>query len=119
MAFVSSSVRPGDALQAFALADDYSFAVLQSKTHYLWFHAKCSNMKSDPRYTSESVFHTFPWPGFSFSLHFPTHVNVHAFSSLVRTSINDIMMALSWVLVFVFCGKYYVGAEDVVLNFSL
>ena len=61
-AFVCSSVRPGDALQAFALADDYSFGILQSMPHYLWFHAKCSNMKSDPRYTSESVFHTFPWP---------------------------------------------------------
>ncbi|KLO59422.1 DNA methyltransferase [Delftia tsuruhatensis] len=60
--FICSSVRPGDALQAFALADDYSFGILQSQAHYLWFHAKCSNMKSDPRYTSESVFHTFPWP---------------------------------------------------------
>ena len=61
-AFVCSNVRPGDALQAFALADDYSFGVLQSNAHYQWFHAKCSNMKSDPRYTSESVFQTFPWP---------------------------------------------------------
>lgn len=60
--FINSSVRPGDALQVFALADDYSFGILQSQPHYLWFHAKCSNMKSDPRYTSESVFHTFPWP---------------------------------------------------------
>lgn len=60
--FICASVRPGDALQAFALADDYSFGILQSQAHYLWFHAKCSNMKSDPRYTSESVFHTFPWP---------------------------------------------------------
>jgi len=62
LAFVSSHVRPGDALQAFALSDDYSFGILQSNIHYQWFHAKCSNMKSDPRYTSESVFHTFPWP---------------------------------------------------------
>lgn len=61
-AFVSSKVMPGDALQAFALDDDYSFGILQSQAHYLWFHAKCSNMKSDPRYTSESVFQTFPWP---------------------------------------------------------
>jgi hypothetical protein len=62
LAFVSATVRPGDALQAFAFSDDYSFGVLQSNAHYLWFHAKCSNMKSDPRYTSESIFHTFPWP---------------------------------------------------------
>lgn len=61
-AFFNSEIRPGDALQAFALADDYSFGILQSKAHYLWFHAKCSNMKADPRYSSESIFHTFPWP---------------------------------------------------------
>lgn len=60
--FVDSAIRPGDALQVFALADDYSFGILQSAAHYQWFHAKCSNMKSDPRYTSESVFDTFPWP---------------------------------------------------------
>lgn len=60
--FVDSSVRPGDALQVFALPDDYSFGILQSSVHYQWFHAKCSNMKSDPRYTSGSVFDTFPWP---------------------------------------------------------
>jgi len=60
--FVDSAIRPGDALQVFVLADDYSFGILQSSAHYQWFHAKCSNMKSDPRYTSESVFDTFPWP---------------------------------------------------------
>jgi type I restriction-modification system DNA methylase subunit len=60
--FIDAAIRPGDALQVFALADDYSFGILQSAAHYKWFHAKCSNMKSDPRYTSESVFDTFPWP---------------------------------------------------------
>lgn len=60
--FVSSNITPGDALQVFALADDYSFGILQSSAHYQWFHIKCTNMKSDPRYTSESVFDTFPWP---------------------------------------------------------
>jgi hypothetical protein len=60
--FLSSKIRPSDALSCFPLEDDYSFGVLQSQAHYMWFHAKCSNMKSDPRYTSESVFSTFPWP---------------------------------------------------------
>jgi hypothetical protein len=60
--YLSSEVRPSDALSCFALDDDYSFGVLQSQAHYMWFHAKCSNMKSDPRYTSESIFNTFPWP---------------------------------------------------------
>ncbi len=60
--FLASTIRPSDALSCFALDDDYSFGILQSNVHYTWFHAKCSNMKSDPRYTSESVFDTFPWP---------------------------------------------------------
>jgi hypothetical protein len=61
-AFVSSTVRPGDALQVFAFADDYSFGILQSSAHWQWFVAKCSKLKSDFRYTPESVFDTFPWP---------------------------------------------------------
>jgi hypothetical protein len=61
-AFVHKSVRPGDAIQAFALGDDYSFGVLQSSTHWQWFKEKCSKLTERFRYTSESVFDTFPWP---------------------------------------------------------
>jgi hypothetical protein len=60
--FVSSSIRPGDALSCFVFNDDYSFGVLQSSAHWHWFIEKCSKMKSDFRYTPESVFDTFPWP---------------------------------------------------------
>jgi hypothetical protein len=60
--FVSKAVRPGDALQVFALADDYSFGILQSDVHWQWFVARCSGLKVDPRYTSETVYATFPWP---------------------------------------------------------
>lgn len=60
--FASNQIRPGDALQGFAFADDYSFGVLQSDLHWLWFVTKCSKLKSDFRYTPESVFDTFPWP---------------------------------------------------------
>ncbi|PAU74589.1 DNA methyltransferase [Halomonas salipaludis] len=60
--FVNSKIKPGDALQVFSFSDLYSFGILQSSVHYSWFHAKCSNMKSDPRYTSQSIFETFPWP---------------------------------------------------------
>ena len=41
-AFVSSKIRPGDALQVFAFEDDYSFGILQSSAHWLWFVTKCS-----------------------------------------------------------------------------
>lgn len=60
--FLSSSVRPDSSLTAFAFEDDYSFGILQSDSHWQWFVAKCSKLKSDFRYTPESVFDTFPWP---------------------------------------------------------
>jgi hypothetical protein len=60
--FVHNSVRPGDALQCFAFADDYSFGILQSAAHWLWFVEKCSKLTERFRYTPESVFDTFPWP---------------------------------------------------------
>jgi len=60
--FVNATIRPGDSLQVFTFSDDYSFGVLQSTIHWEWFTNKCSSMKADPRYTSESVFDTFPWP---------------------------------------------------------
>src|SRR5262249_23621388 len=35
---------------------------LQSDVHWQWFTERCSGLKIDPRYTSESVYSTFPWP---------------------------------------------------------
>jgi hypothetical protein len=49
-------------LKVFAFADDYSFAILQSSVHWLWFTTKCSKLTERFRYTPESVFDTFPWP---------------------------------------------------------
>jgi hypothetical protein len=60
--FVSSAIRPNDALQVFALADDYSFGILQSSLHWVWFTQRCSTLKRDFRYTSDTVFDSFPWP---------------------------------------------------------
>lgn len=60
--FVAKEVRPGDALQCFAFEDDYTFGILQSHLHWLWFITKCSKLKADFRYTPPSVFGTFPWP---------------------------------------------------------
>jgi hypothetical protein len=61
-AFVSTDIRPGDALQVFVFEDDYSFGVLQSQVHWLWFTTKCSKLTERFRYTPDSVFDTFPWP---------------------------------------------------------
>lgn len=60
--FLSSKIHPNDALQVFVLPDDYSFGILQSIVHWEWFTARCSTLKSDFRYTSNTVFDSFPWP---------------------------------------------------------
>ena len=60
--FISSDIRPNDALQVFPLADDYSFGILQSAIHWEWFKSRCSTLKGDWRYTSNTVFDSFPWP---------------------------------------------------------
>ena len=61
-AFVHPSIRPSDALQVFPLPDDYSFGILQSGIHWEWFIERCSTLKGDFRYTSDTVFDSFPWP---------------------------------------------------------
>lgn len=60
--FIDPSIRPGDLIQVFGLADDYSFGILQSDAHWQWFIAKCGKLTERPRYNGDSVFHTFPWP---------------------------------------------------------
>ncbi|MCP5524737.1 MAG: class I SAM-dependent DNA methyltransferase [Verrucomicrobiales bacterium] len=63
-AFMARDIRPDHKLRVFAFPDDYSFGILQSHAHWLWFIIKCSKLKSDYNYTSTSVFDTFPWPQF-------------------------------------------------------
>ena len=61
-AFVSPEIHPGDALTVFAFDDDYSFGILNSSYHRSYFEERCSKMRVDLRYTSKTVFDTFPWP---------------------------------------------------------
>ena len=60
--FVSTTIHPNDALMVFPYDDDYSFGILQSGIHWVWFVNRCSTLKGDPRYTSNTVFDSFPWP---------------------------------------------------------
>ena len=60
--FVSPEIRPDGALMVFAFEDDYSFGILQSYAHWLWFTTKCSKLAERFRYTPPSVYNTFPWP---------------------------------------------------------
>lgn len=60
--FINPKIRPNDALQVFPLSDDYSFGILQSDIHWIWFIERCSTLKRDFRYTSDTVFDSFVWP---------------------------------------------------------
>ena len=60
--FISKEISPNDALSVFPVDDDYSFGILQSAIHWEWFVARCSTLKGDWRYTSDTVYNTFPWP---------------------------------------------------------
>lgn len=78
-AFIDPRIRPNDSLTAFPLDDDYSFGILQSSIHWQWFVARCSTLKSDPRYTSNTVFDSFPWP------QAPTTATVKAVAQAAKT----------------------------------
>jgi len=60
--FISPTIHPNDACMVFPFEDDYSFGILQSGIHWSWFVAKCSTLTERFRYTSDTVFDTFPWP---------------------------------------------------------
>jgi hypothetical protein len=60
-AFLSSAFVHNDTMMVFALADDYSFGIMQSRLHWEWTRAKGSKVRADIQYTT-SVWRTFPWP---------------------------------------------------------
>lgn len=60
--FVSSNIHPNDKVQIFALPDDYSFGIISSGLHWIWFVEKCTTLKGDFNYNAASVWNTFPWP---------------------------------------------------------
>jgi type II restriction/modification system DNA methylase subunit YeeA len=60
--FIHSGIRPSDVVQVFSIADDYSFGVLQSGIHWAWFTVRCSTLGGTFRYTSDTIFDSFPFP---------------------------------------------------------
>ena len=60
--FISRDIHPNAALVVFPRDDDYTFGVLQSSIHWSWFTERCSTLTERYRYTSNSVFDSFPWP---------------------------------------------------------
>ncbi len=53
---------PSNAMNVFALDDDYSMGILCSGVHDAWAWRQSSTMRVDLRYTPTTVFDTFPWP---------------------------------------------------------
>jgi hypothetical protein len=60
--FIDSRIHPDSAVVVFAFADDYSFGIIQSSLHCDWFKARCSTLEGRFRYTSNTIFNSFPWP---------------------------------------------------------
>jgi len=60
--FVSTEIKPNAALMVFPFEDDYTFGMIQSNSHWEWWKAKCSTLKGDYRYTTSTVWDTFPFP---------------------------------------------------------
>ena len=58
--FVDAHIHPSDAVTVFEFSDAYSFGVPNPST--AWFRARCSTLGTGLRYTSNTVFETFPWP---------------------------------------------------------
>ena len=56
------SWAPSHACGVFALDDDYSFGILQSRPHDWWARATGSTLEDRMRYTPSTCFDTFPWP---------------------------------------------------------
>ena len=93
--FISSEIRPNDALMVFALEDDYSFGIINSGLHWNWFIEKCSTMKGDWRYTTDSVWDTFPWPQKPTATQIET---VAKAAKALRNERNQIMQEKHWSL---------------------
>ena len=56
------SVLPTDQVVAFAVEDDCSFGVLQSRFHEIWALKQGTRLETRPRYTPSTCFETFPFP---------------------------------------------------------
>lgn len=77
--FVSSDLRPSDVVMAFTLEDDYSFGIIASNLHWKWFVEKCSTLGEQFRYTTDTIWDTFPWP------QHPTNKQVEAVAKAAKT----------------------------------
>jgi len=60
--WMSTDVVPDHTCHVIARADDYTFGVLHSRLHEVWSLRLGSTLEDRPRYNSDSIFATFPFP---------------------------------------------------------
>jgi hypothetical protein len=93
--FVDYGINPDNTVVVFPMADDYSFGIIQSMIHFEWFKARCSTLGGTFRYTSDTVFDSFPWP------QSPTRSQIEA---VAKEAVNlrhlrrEIMTKMTWSL---------------------
>jgi hypothetical protein len=93
--FISSGIHPDTMLTVFPMADDYSFGIIQSMIHFEWFKARCSTLGGTFRYTSDTVFDSFPWP------QSPTRPQLEAVAReavALRQLRREVMAKMNWSL---------------------
>jgi len=93
--FVDNGINPDNTVVVFPMADDYSFGVIQSAIHFAWFKARCSTLGGTFRYTSDTVFDSFPWP------QSPTRKQIEAVAKeavALRQLRREVMAKMDWSL---------------------
>ncbi len=60
--FFCKDIHPNDKVIVFALEDDYSYGIIQSKLHWLWITSKATTLGTGYNYNVASIWDTFPWP---------------------------------------------------------
>jgi hypothetical protein len=60
--WVGKHVCPSNLVAVFAFDDDYSMGVLSAFAHHAWLTAGWSTLEDRTRYTTSTVFATYPWP---------------------------------------------------------
>jgi hypothetical protein len=62
LCWTAAGTCPSDLTNVFAFEDDYAMGVLASFAHGAWARSRSSTLEDRLRYTSSTVFASFPWP---------------------------------------------------------
>lgn len=60
--WVGRGICPSNLVAVFAFDDDYAMGVLSAFAHHAWLTAGWSSLEDRTRYTTSTVFATYPWP---------------------------------------------------------